>query len=869
MNRLVAEADPLSNVKYIGYDELGRKTWETDRKNHKSTEPNVFTVVNDLGATEYRMRTVYTYDDLDMLRKVTNALGEDTEYKYDLVGNIKEIKDGEKRTTAFDYNPIYMLISKTDGDSKTETYDSYDLLGNLLQKTDRNKNVHVYIYNEFYKVESETVTGVGISDQRKFHYDAVGNMDQITDETGTTVFTYDVLNKLDYKTLPGNKVIDYDYDEAGNLRYLKDPNGNETNYKYDELNRLKTVSTVDGTATYAYYLSGSRKSLTLPNKTVATYEYDARNVLTKLVNTIGTENTTYEYTYDENKLQTSKTEPKGKTSFVYDDLGRLKNVTEPGARVTEYAYDHAGNRSGQIVKDTFNKVDSNIVYHYNGANRLTDTLEVRNGKNIETIYQYDNNGNQTKVTVKENETITESNYTYDGFNQLRKASSSGSQDIVSKYNALGQRIQKTVGNVTTIFYYDDKDVILETRSDGASFWNVQGVNLIARKTGNDVLYYNYNGHGDVVKVTDKAGARVNEYDYDVFGNSTYTLESKQNPYKYSGYYFDDETGYYYLNARFYDPKIARFISEDTYSGEYNDPLSLNLYTYCQNDPITYNDPNGHFLNVVIGAFIGGVVNTAITAAADYIEHGKFTKGFKDYSGAFVEGAVVGGAVAANGGTSLIAMAASTTVGSMAGNAAKQFITTGKVELGEVALSGVGGLIGVGVGKALSVVGGKIVGNLAKTAFGKSVIAKAKSLTSKVMSKVSGVTTKIKSLVKAESKKFGSKVKPRLSSGVGSNYSLNTKFKGKFSVKGASDVEPGIGNGSSIVKMEDEVFNQNLAESYLKIEPEKIGDYVINGNKGKVGDTFNRNIFYIKKSGKENIREFKELDLHANNGTNNG
>ena len=66
-----------------------------------------------------------------------------------------------------------------------------------------------------------------------------------------------------------------------------------------------------------------------------------------------------------------------------------------------------------------------------------------------------------------------------------------------------------------------------------------------------------------------------------------------NPYRYAGYRYDGETGLYYLNARYYDATTARFMSEDTYSGQANDPLSLNLYTYCHNEPIMYEDPTGH------------------------------------------------------------------------------------------------------------------------------------------------------------------------------------------------------------------------------------------------------------------------------------
>lgn len=84
------------------------------------------------------------------------------------------------------------------------------------------------------------------------------------------------------------------------------------------------------------------------------------------------------------------------------------------------------------------------------------------------------------------------------------------------------------------------------------------------------------------------------YKYDAFGNVTTATGTKTTPYRYSGYQFDDETGLYYLNARYYNPVIARFMSADTYYGRLSDPLSLNLYTYCHNEPIMYWNPTGHF-----------------------------------------------------------------------------------------------------------------------------------------------------------------------------------------------------------------------------------------------------------------------------------
>ena len=120
----------------------------------------------------------------------------------------------------------------------------------------------------------------------------------------------------------------------------------------------------------------------------------------------------------------------------------------------------------------------------------------------------------------------------------------------------------------------------------------------------------YNGHGDVTALLTQDGTIAASYYYDAFGTAVETHyynasgeetdKAVNNPYRYAGYVFDSTTDLYYLNARYYDSKIARFMSEDTYTGEMNDPLSLNLYTYCANNPVMYIDPTGHRYNFLTG-----------------------------------------------------------------------------------------------------------------------------------------------------------------------------------------------------------------------------------------------------------------------------
>ena len=131
--------------------------------------------------------------------------------------------------------------------------------------------------------------------------------------------------------------------------------------------------------------------------------------------------------------------------------------------------------------------------------------------------------------------------------------------------------------------------------DKVSVRYVRGINYIARIDATSKLsYYLFNGHGDVVQTVSENGTVENQYDYDIFGNPTLTVETYATSIRYAGEFFDAEVGLYYLRAQYYDPYIGRFISEDTYEGQAEDPLSLNRYTYEHNDPFNFWDPTGHW-----------------------------------------------------------------------------------------------------------------------------------------------------------------------------------------------------------------------------------------------------------------------------------
>ncbi|OPX44207.1 tRNA(Glu)-specific nuclease WapA precursor [Ruminiclostridium hungatei] len=203
-------------------------------------------------------------------------------------------------------------------------------------------------------------------------------------------------------------------------------------------------------------------------------------------------------------------------------------------------------------------------------------------------------------------------YEYDMWNQMVKATT-GEGTSTYTYNGEGYRTEKTENGKTTRSLYEGDKVILETDENGKqTARNIYGTNLIqrtvtTRENGNtkeETYSYMYNGHGDVTALLGADGTLAASYYYDAFGNALEThyynasgteiSKAVDNPYRYAGYVYDSTTDLYYLNARMYDAKTARFLQEDTYLGTASDPLSLNLYTYCANNPVIYIDPTGHY-----------------------------------------------------------------------------------------------------------------------------------------------------------------------------------------------------------------------------------------------------------------------------------
>lgn len=590
--------------------------------------------------------TTYGYDSAGRLIKVTDSLGIQTTYTYDLTGNRLTQTDGRGKTSSSVYGDFGLLLSSADPEGKSPSY-RYDLDGNMMQLTDKNGNHTLYTYDSRDLLLSRTVQQTG--DSVTYSYDVVGNRAGMTDESGTYAYSYDGTGRLLDIRRGGLVQVSYAYDAVGNITELTDKKGFATTYTYDKNNRMLTAAYSGKIATYAYDANGNRLSLTYPGGVSESYTYDKNDRLLTLTNKKPDQSviSSYTYTYDRTGRQTSKTDSYGLTTYTYDDAGRVSGVQASG-KTTVYTYDGAGNRTGMsethvsaqssgfIDEDTGNEIQYIVKtsqYVYSDSNRLLQLTEtMKDGQGQEKLrkmlfYAYDGNGNQTVSRAEYlkpaggSTTFRLSGYrgdagdpdprieltlnTYDGFNRLKTAEViQGGKRSTSEFTYDGDdlRVSRMVRKsensytpVVTNYLYDRGQVILETdASDSVTVRYTRGINYIGRlDAGNSHSLFLYNGHGDVVQTTAENGAVQNQYDYDIFGQPTLTVEQYSCAIRYAGEFYDNETGLYYLRARYYDPRNARFLSEDTYAGDPSDPLSLNLYTYCANNPILYIDPTGH------------------------------------------------------------------------------------------------------------------------------------------------------------------------------------------------------------------------------------------------------------------------------------
>ncbi|MBK3496834.1 RHS repeat-associated core domain-containing protein [Viridibacillus sp. YIM B01967] len=580
-----------------------------------------------------------SYDDDVYTKKVIDKKENTTSVQYTIFGQRKEVTDAEGQTTKYTYDPLYFdtLTSVTDGNGHKTEY-SYDANNNLSSLIDALGHRKLFTYNQ----NDQVIQTIMPLMKFQYEYDINGELSKETLPSGiqkqyilnesNSLDTINVFDKKENKF----KSINYSYDDLNNLTTISEdgkeiksfsytPESNflakyELNlftqlYSYDDKERVTQRETnyqndfaVKETTTYKEssddvqqvqytseerplhtYVFEEKKADNNINFTVnedllkRVTQFDDGNLLKSLTYTTKTQ-TPFEIKYDHTKNGNIFQESvQGEaTTYAYDLNNQLTKETFAYGESNTYEYDPVGNRTAATVNG------KKATYTYNDANQIQTKDKI--------AYQYDADGN---LTHDENYV-----YMYNVSQQLTTIQTLKGEKVASyTYDENGLRLTKTVGNTTHEYLYNDEVLYMEVvkqngKVTSTRYYEWDGyapLGMIVQENGIKKAYQFITNHrGDILSIRDENDNEVGSYSYDAYGNIL-SMEgdiAKVNPIRYAGYYYDEETANYYLQARYYNPRNGAFLALDPHPGDNDEPLSQNGYTYGNNNPNKYVDHNG-------------------------------------------------------------------------------------------------------------------------------------------------------------------------------------------------------------------------------------------------------------------------------------
>ena len=416
-----------------------------------------------------------------------------------------------------------------------------------------------------------------------YGYDSIGRLVSSYASNGFGMYqTYDAfnrINKLVYTKGADTEVYRYIYNDKNLIGSVVLPTGKSISNSYDSLNRLVSKQISDAAGLNVSY----------------TYKSGINGTTSALVETVTTAEGIFSYTYDANgNILTVTKNGVLQESYTYDELGQLKTVTR-GTDVYEYTYDNGGNilsvKLNGVVTDTYTYGDANwkdLLTAFNGQTITYDAignpLQYRDGMYFEWV-----RGRTLGSIVKDNgNTCINFVVNPDGIriNKNVMRIESGITDYNFEYNGNLLVRQSWNNNVMWFLYDESGNPVGFTLNDTEYYYlkNLQGdITAITDANGTILAKYTYDEWGKILSITDGNGN-------DVSANASHIANI--NPLRYRGYYYDSETGFYYLLSRYYDPVTRRFINADGYVSTGQGFTGFNMFAYCGNNPVMYVDPCG-------------------------------------------------------------------------------------------------------------------------------------------------------------------------------------------------------------------------------------------------------------------------------------
>ncbi|HEX5927302.1 MAG TPA: RHS repeat-associated core domain-containing protein [Baekduia sp.] len=623
-----------SRVWVYHYDAEGNMTSVRSPANHTSSstyDDNGFelTSTTPRGKTTTTVRNAY-----ELPTTVTDPRGKTTTYVYDAARNRTAVTDRDGRHTTTTFDAVNRPVSTLRPDGTTWSM-GYTSTGEVASRTDGGGEATTYTYDHQHRLRSVTDP---LSRVTTYGYDPAGNKTSVENADGqTTTLGYDDANQLtstDYSS-SGTSDVDYTYDLDGKRASMVDDTGTTT-YNHDILDRLVSQTTGAGQSTTYHYddwdqvasidypdgltavTVGSGTSPTHVTTGTVTRQYDQDGNLTSVTDWLS--NTT-SFSYDDDGELTGVTRPSGvNATYTYDDSGVLSSLADNGPstalgrtderlltstddsttsvafgndaveRLTSgfgrsYAYDAADN-----LTQTATPAGAAVAQHFDDANQLTSRTS---GATTLATFDYDDEGRRTDTTPSSG---TATHLDWSQGDDLLSYSGPDLSGVTSGtvtesygYDGGGLRQTKVSGGQRTHEAYDISRGLSQMILDGPTAYitGPYGLPLEQIDAGGTARWFHRDQLGSTTSLTNAAGATVQSYSYDAYGQLTSATPTVENPFRYAGQYTDDKTGFQDLRARYYDPATGQFLSRDPLEDS-----TLQPYAYADNNPTNATDPTG-------------------------------------------------------------------------------------------------------------------------------------------------------------------------------------------------------------------------------------------------------------------------------------
>jgi RHS repeat-associated protein len=722
--------------------------------------------------------TTNSYDYRRHQIATTNGAGETTQRSFDLSNNHTQTIRPLGNSSTYKYDAANRLIQVTDGVGGVTTYD-YDSGDNHTGFTDANGNKTIYSYDKLHRRTGIIYPG-GATEA--FTYDLDSNLQTHVDGNGmTTTRTFDALNRetrKSYSTSADNMTsVATGYDANNNVISVTQTGGaaaGTSNFSYDNFDRVQRhVDTFGAVVNTTYDANGNKTGLVTGDNKVTRYSYDTLNRVSSIIGQSGTIN----YSYDKSSLNTQIAYSNAvSSSMTYDGAQRVVEITHSknGSNLsrTDYVYDKNGNR----LKETINRLAGAqaTAYAFDADDRLTTSTLTNANETVVTSYTLDPVSNRiaeqiTTTPLSGSPSVVNKTYTYNGRNELVGITDTSAGNTTLGYDNQGNLVRKDVGSETTLYIYNAADNLIQIAKNGnvlGSYGNDfrglrvvkiapdplrpgsgpitlntiwDGRNAFQDSVGGIVTArYESDGHhpvsmwsqedgvqalhhdalGSIVATTDISGNLKSENIYDEYGNIEIQSGLSANKFGYTGHQMDQESGLIYFQARYYDPTLGMFISQDPYGGSWDTPMSLHHYLYAYGNPTVYVDRDGQSATVVgaIGGFFWGFGQMAGGMTSDLINGRSRSTG--QYLGVWGQNIVAGVEIGASIDVGLMSGGLAAPASGALGNAgfgALTFNGQGKTagefakdQAKDAALGAVGGQLVKVAAPVISKVGGAII-----------------------------------------------------------------------------------------------------------------------------------------------------------------